>query len=180
MKNYRNKKMYLILVVFICIAIIANNTINLSKDYKELANFNIRKSFISLIAYSSDIHHKIDESLHSKEIHKKDLELIIYMHNQLIGEISNLQTTMEILGKNKVIQFSQYDVIQDLRVRVSKSTEEIIKLDEMELSKLQNVYNISNIIKSNLVWESEDILEQEKWIALISKIDVLCVDYLKD
>lgn len=104
----------MILVAIIIITIIANNIINLSKDYKELISLNIRKSFISLIAYSSDISHKIDGSLHSREIHKKDLELIFYMHNQLIGEISNLQAAMEILGKSKVIQFSQYDVIQDL------------------------------------------------------------------
>ncbi|WP_417204731.1 hypothetical protein [Acetoanaerobium sticklandii] len=180
MKCFRNKKMCLLLIVIVFITFLATNIINLNKDYKELANNNIRNSFISLISYSSEINNKIDEVLHSKEIYRKDLELIFYMHNQLIGEISNLQTTMEILGRNKVIQFNQFDVIQDLRVRVSKSTVATVKLDEMELNMLQNLYKICEIIKSNLVWESEDMLDQEKWITLISKVNDMCVEYLVD
>lgn len=50
----------------------------------------------------------------------------------------------------------------------------------MELNKLQNLYEICNIFKLNLVWESEDILDQGIWIALILKIDDMCVDYLED
>ena len=174
--KFRKNLVYVTIVILATVLLFVSIRMN---NYKEFTNYSIKTSYVNIIKYSNEISSDIEDILIIKTIPKHEIERIINNNTLLIAELYFIQTSLELFDKNKVISFEQYDVIQELSVKVSKSDDEIMTMDDKDLDALKQLNDICSNINKAIKWENEDILKHNLWISLINKLNEISLDKLK-